>query len=62
MAITGTYLEVVADDYSYVRGDRIKLSIEAINRLDFPIELVGLIFEPWGLILSCINRCNLIRK
>ena len=49
MAITGTYLEVVADDYSYVRGDRIKLSIEAINRLDFPIELVGLTFEPWGL-------------
>ena len=49
MAITGTYLEVVADDYSYARGDRIKLSIEAINRLDFPIELVGLTFEPWGL-------------
>ena len=48
MAITGTYLEVVADDYSYVRGARIKLSIEAINRLDFPIELVGLTIEPWG--------------
>ena len=48
MAITGTYLEVVADDYSYVRGARIKLSIEAINRIDFPIELVGLTIEPWG--------------
>ena len=48
MAITGTYLEVIADDYSYARGATVKLSVEAINRIDFPIKLIELTIEPWG--------------
>jgi len=48
MAITGTYLEVISDDYSYARGETVKLSVEAINRIDFPIKLIELTIEPWG--------------
>ena len=33
-ALTGLYLEIVADDYSYVPGDSIKLAVEAITRID----------------------------
>ena len=45
--ITGTYLEVVADDFSYVPGDSIKLEIEAISRMDFAPDLVSITFLPW---------------
>ena len=48
MAITGTYLEVISDDYSYARGETVKLSVEAINRIEFPIKLIELTIEPWG--------------
>jgi len=46
--ISGLYLEVVAGDYSYVAGDSIKLSIEAISRVDNNLQLESMIFEPWG--------------
>jgi LmbE family N-acetylglucosaminyl deacetylase len=46
--ITGTYLEVVAEDYAYVPGDSIKMSIEAINRYGDFFELESITMEPWG--------------
>lgn len=46
--ITGTYLEVVAEDYAYVPGDSIKLSIEAINRFGDYFSLESITMEPWG--------------
>ncbi|MEX2336103.1 MAG: PIG-L family deacetylase [Fulvivirga sp.] len=38
-AVLGLYLEVVASDYSVTPGDKIALSVEVINRSDFPVRL-----------------------
>lgn len=46
--ITGTYLEVVAEDYAYVPGDSIKMEVEAISRMSSKLELVSLSFLPWN--------------
>ncbi|MDH5609459.1 MAG: PIG-L family deacetylase [Cyclobacteriaceae bacterium] len=51
-AITGTYLEVVARDYSFVAGDSIRLEVEAITRSDMPLVLSDIVIEPWGHSLS----------
>ncbi len=47
-AITGTYLEVIADDYSYVKGDSIGFEMEVISRGDVDFELVELSIDPIG--------------
>lgn len=38
-AVTGLYLEVKSDDYTYTAGDSLKISIEAINRSPIDIGL-----------------------
>jgi LmbE family N-acetylglucosaminyl deacetylase len=47
-AMTGTYLEIVSDDYSYTPGDNINLKLEAIVRADVDFTLKEVILEPWG--------------
>lgn len=39
LAVTGTYLEIKADDYGYTPGDSIELTLEAVNRSDKEIIL-----------------------
>ncbi len=55
LAILGIYLEIVTDDFSYVRGETVKFSLEAISRLQYPIKLSNIVIEPWGEIFE-INR------
>lgn len=38
-SVMGLFLEVVADDYSVTPGDQVTLTVEAINRSDFPAKL-----------------------
>lgn len=39
LSITGTYLEIRANDFSFAPGDSIELSLEAVNRSSMPISL-----------------------
>jgi len=48
LAVTGTYLEVTADDYAYVPGDSIELSLEAINRSYADIALSSIEIQPFA--------------
>ncbi len=47
-ALTGTYLEVTTDDFSYVTGDSITFKVESINRVDTDLELSEVVIEPLG--------------
>jgi LmbE family N-acetylglucosaminyl deacetylase len=46
--ITGMYLEVTADDFSYVVGDTMDLQLEAIARRKSDFKLVEVVLDPWG--------------
>ncbi|MEQ9229223.1 MAG: PIG-L family deacetylase, partial [Cyclobacteriaceae bacterium] len=41
LSVTGTFLEVSADDYSYTPGDSIVLRLEAVNRSSQPLKLIA---------------------
>ncbi len=46
-AVSGLYLEVASDDYSYVPGDSIALKVEAISRVNGGFKLKEVRFDPW---------------
>ena len=46
-AVSGLYLEMVADDFSYVAGDSIAIKIEAISRLTDGFQLESVSLKPW---------------
>ncbi|MCP4459609.1 MAG: PIG-L family deacetylase [Cytophagales bacterium] len=48
LAITGTYLEVRANDYAFVPGDSIELTLEVINRSSSLIFLENIEFSDFG--------------
>ncbi len=48
-AVTGTYLEVVTNDFSYVAGDSITFKVEAISRIDANLALSEIVVEPLGI-------------
>ncbi len=47
-AITGMYLQLIADDYSYVEGDTMNLRLEAVVRVKGDYKLVEVVLDPWG--------------
>lgn len=46
-AVTGLYIELVADESTYVPGDSISISLEAINRSAADIKLKRLKLDQW---------------
>ncbi len=47
-AISGLYMEVIADDNTYVSGDSATFNIEVISRVNADFELVEVVIEPMG--------------
>lgn len=46
-AVSGLYLELVANDRSFVPGDSMEISLEAINRCEMPMTLEWLKLTGW---------------
>lgn len=46
-AISGMYFQVTANDYAFVAGDSIRLSIEGITRIGSQFKLKEVRFSPW---------------
>lgn len=45
VAVSGTYVEIKANDYSFVPGDSVELTLEAINRSEANVRLTGLTID-----------------
>lgn len=58
LALTGTYLEIRADDFAYVLGDSIELTLEATNRSDNLIFLENVDFSSFGEQPLALERLN----
>lgn len=41
MSCLGLHIELVTDDYAYTQGSEMTLTLEAINRSDLPVSIVG---------------------